>query len=271
MKRFGRLGMLSLLRGRPARVQHGLVLLLVMCQPACQALPPPTTPARQAATTDASPSDDPKTRVSASLAQIPRGEPVLGALSAQQRARFDQLLGSLSAEELAQLRAPDSQIASERPLLHLMAGGRSPAALARLATTPAAADEIAQIAAGPAEFPESLATLNEVIVRAAQEWVRHAESALEAGVVDVRFCETLDQIGATLGDVGLRYAARSLWLTLEQSPAARLNLARAAIWNAEWDIARKQYELALPQTNQSPELQQFAEQIRQLLDSRARL
>lgn len=270
-KRFGRLGMLSLLRGGPACVQHGLVLLIIMCQPACQALPPPTTPARQAATADARPSDDPKTRVSASLAQIPRGEPVLGALSAEQRARFDQLLGSLSAEELAEVRAPESKIASERPLLHLMAGGRSPAALARLATTPAAADEIVQIAAGPAEFPESLATLNEVIVRAAREWVRHAENALEAGEVDVRFCETLDQIGATLGDVGLRYAARDLWLALEQSPAARLNLARAAIWNAEWEVARKHYERALPETKRSPELRQFAEQIRHLLDARAEL
>src|SRR6187402_1424063 len=119
---------------RPARVRHNLLLLLALCQPACQAQPPPTTPARQEAKGDGRSSEDPKTRVFALLAQIPRGEPVLGALSAEQRARFDQLLGSLSEEELAQLRAPEGELARERPLLHLMAGGRAHTALSALAT-----------------------------------------------------------------------------------------------------------------------------------------
>jgi len=206
------------------------------------------------------------------LAQIPRGEPVLGALSATQRARFDQLLASLSEEELSQLRAPKGELARERPLLHLMAGGRSQRALSALATTPAAADELQQIAGGPAEFAEVVTTLNEVIDRAVREWVRYAEGALRAGDdVDIQFCETLDQIGATLDDVALRYAARRLWLSLEASPAARLNLARAATWNGEWQVAREQYELVRRDAKQNPELQQFVDQIRQLLDSRAEL
>lgn len=270
-KRFGRLGTLCLPKGGPVRVRCVLLLLLAMCQPACQAQPPPTTPARPEATSDAAASDHPKTTVIAALAKIPHAEPVLGALSARQRTRFDELLGTLSEAELEQLRAPESELARARPLLHLMAGGRSQVALSALATTSAGADELTQIADGPAEFPEVLATLNEVILRAAREWVRFAERSLEAGSADVPFCETLDQIGATLDDVALRYATRKLWLALEESAAARLNLARAAMWNGEWKAARENYEVALRDAKQSPELQQFAEQIRHLLDSRAAL
>ncbi|HEY6722827.1 MAG TPA: hypothetical protein VI197_02315 [Polyangiaceae bacterium] len=270
-ERLSRLSTLSLRWGGTARVEHVLLLLLAMCQPACQAQPPPTTPARTVAAADVGSSDDPKTRIFAALAKVPRGEPVLGALSAQQRARFDQLLGSLSEAELSELRAPASELAQTRPLLHLMAGGRSPTALSTLATTTAGADELVHVVASPTEFAEVLATLNEVIPRAAREWARYAESELRAGPVDVAFCETLDQVGATLGDVALRYEARRLWLSLEESPAARLNLARAAMWNGDWQAAREHYERALRAPEQSPQLQQFAEQIRHLLDAGAEL
>src|SRR5688500_17029022 len=102
--RFGRLVMMTW--------QHRLVLLCLLCQPACQAQPPPTTPAAPAAT-DRATGADPKTRVSALLAAIPRGEPVLGALTARQRTRLDQLLATLSEQELNELLAPEGSLALE--------------------------------------------------------------------------------------------------------------------------------------------------------------
>lgn len=197
---------------------------------------------------------------------------MLGALSARQRTRFDQLLSSLSEPELNELLAPEGRLAVERPLLHLMAGGRSRMALFALATTTAAADELLGLLANPDEFAEVLATTNAVIGRAALEWVGHAQRMLEEEQdVDVPFCEALDQVGATLEDVQLRYAARQLWLTLEASPAARLNLARAAIWNAAWSVAREQYQTVAREPAQSPEIKQFSEQIRHLLEASAEL
>src|SRR6187551_4077025 len=185
VKRFSRL--------RVVNWQSQLLLLFLMCQPACQAQPPPTTPAASKATERAT-GADPKTRVSALLAAIPRGEPVLGALTARQRARLDQLLSSLSEQELNELLAPEGELARRRPLLHLMAGGRSRAALFALATTTGAADELLGLLASPDEFGEVLVTTNEVIVRAALEWVGHAQRMLEEEQgLDVLFCEALDQ------------------------------------------------------------------------------
>lgn len=268
-ERFDRLGTVSPPWGGPARVRCALLLLLAICQPACQTQPPPTTPARTEVKADAQASDQPKAQVLEALAKVPRGEPVLGALGAPHRTHFEHLLDSLSEAELARLRSPESELAQQRPLLHLMAGGRSPMAFAALATTTAAADELVSVFSTSVEFSPLLVAANGIIERAAREWVRYAESALRAGPVDVPFCETLDQVGATLGDVSLRYHARRLWLSLEESPAARLNLARAAMWNGEWETAREQYELALGDAKQRPELRQSAEQIRQLLDSQA--
>lgn len=244
---------------------YKLLSLLVLCQPACQAQPPPTTPAA-APEVQPGPSD-PKAQAHALLAQIPRGEPVLGALSAPVRKRFDELLASLSDAELARLRVPDGELVRQRPLLHLMAGGRSKHALLALATTPAAAAELTANLADTGELGEVLKTTNEVIVRAAKEWVRYAQEGLEHGEpIDIPWCDALDRVAATLNNVQLRYAARQLWLGLEDSPATRLNLARAAMWIGDVDAARKHYAVVKQSANHDPAVELYAEQIGQLLE-----
>lgn len=242
-----------------------LLPLLILCQPACQVQPPPTTPA--APPIERAHVNDPKSRAIALLAQIPRGEPVLGALSAPLRQHFDELLASLSEPELALVRSAEGEMARKRPLLHLMAGGRSRQAILALATTPAAAEELTANLADNAQLGQVLETTNEVIVRAAREWVRYAQEELQhEDAIDVSWCDALDRVAATLNNIQLRYAARRLWLTLEDSPAARLNLARAAMWIGDVGEARKQYDAVRQAALKDPTTALYAEQIEQLIE-----
>lgn len=213
------------------------------------------------------PADTPRARLVELLRQTPRGKPVLGALEPETRARLDALLEGLSEPERELLRAHDSPIARERPLLHLMAGGRSRAAYLALATTAAAARELSQGVTEPAGLGRVLETTNEVIRRAALEWLELAQEHLESeSDVDVGFCDALDRVAGTLDRLELRLAARALWVELEDSPAARLNLARAALWNGDRQAAREQHGRAVAQGPLDAKLKLFASQIDELIE-----
>ena len=114
-----------------------LAALTFGCAPSTQALKPTALPKTAAVPPAPKP---PKERLLALLRAIERPAPVLDLLPPAGQAVLETRLKALTAEQREQVLHGD--LVQSVPLLHLKAGGSSPAALLALATSPVAVDEL---------------------------------------------------------------------------------------------------------------------------------
>lgn len=242
-----------------------LVALFVTCGTACGSPSAPQGPDPSPPRPTQPDRPDARSRLLAQLSELPRPEPVLGALDARQRGEFDRILAALSTEEVAHLSAEDSPLAGVRPLLHLAAGGQSSDALFVLATSTRASEELLG-ASESVDFGRVLAATNQVVRRAALLWLARARETLEAKNVDAQFCEAVDRVAATLQLNRVRHASRELWLRIEPSAAARLNVAQTLLWLGDYDAAEALYRKAKAESARDPDVSAFVTRLAQRLE-----
>ena len=180
-----------------------------------------------------------RSRLAAALQKLERTPPVLDALTPEIRADLAAVVNGLSEADRATLASREGRIASERPLLHLAAGGTSDVALLAAATTSRAADDLvfARRASKRDELGDLLPAQRELVRRAATRWLQNQSGALAGpGKLQVALFEAIDQAALALDRVDLRRLAREAAVELEPTPTRRLALARAYAWDL--DIAR---------------------------------
>jgi hypothetical protein len=157
---------------------------------ACAQATPPATPTAVTPKLDlpAAKTKPAKERLLDALRAVPRSEPVVELLPKEAQTALDTRLKSLTPEQREQVS--QGELARTVPLLHLTAGGTSPAALLTLATTPVSARELPQAfeAAPTASDAERLA-----VVRLVHDVAKRAgEQFLRASVLDVANAQTTE-------------------------------------------------------------------------------
>jgi hypothetical protein len=185
-------------------------------------------------------------RLHAGLTGVSDPGSVLDALSPQARSELDTLIGRLSDAERTELAGDAGPLAGERPVLHLVSGGASDAALLSIAATSRGADDLvlARRAAGKADMADLVAVARELARRAGARWLRSRAADLGSKAFTPELCDAIDRVAASLGRVDLQRSAREAGVELDASAARHLAVARAAAFDLDGKAARRSLSAA---------------------------
>ncbi|HMR73454.1 MAG TPA: hypothetical protein PKD61_00035 [Polyangiaceae bacterium] len=209
----------------------------------------------------AKPATTTRERLARALLELENTPDVVGGLAPALRKTANQLIASLSAEQRKQLAGEAG--AQARPLLHLLAGGSSPAALAALGSSRAGADEVLALRPSRRPEPDMIASVSEVSRRAARQFLRaRAVDLGGAAAVDRALILAIDQTARTLGRNDLRRLARALLTEVDPKPDHFLYLASAAAWELDIDGA----EAALARAGTGGEIEERAAAVRRSIE-----
>ncbi len=203
----------------------------------CGGAPPkPTTPAPSKASTKTSDAEraTPRARLSRALRELPPVAPVADAIPSTVRPRLKQLAEALPAETRTALASAAG--GAQRPLLHLLLGGDAPAALLALATTPIGAEELRGGASNP-DDPELIEGARELATRAASQFLRQRGADVASEALSVDLCLAIDRAARTLRRTDLQLLARRVAAELEPTAERWLQVARAAAWELDAELA----------------------------------
>ncbi|HET7542080.1 MAG TPA: hypothetical protein VFK05_19570 [Polyangiaceae bacterium] len=206
--------------------------LLHACAPA-PAAPSPAHPGQtQPVPEKVAPAPAPGERLARALRSIPRPAPVLSALPASARSRLQERFDALDAQRKLAVQSDDGPLVESLPLLHLIAGGRSPRALYALATTSAGSDELSGLASvepdRAASTPDAarVAIVRELATRAAFDFLRdRAADVALPGKGTALASRLVARAALTVARRDLVLGARELLLNLEPNLENRLEFA----------------------------------------------
>jgi hypothetical protein len=170
---------------------------------------------------------------------LPRPGDFFAGVPPSVRQDAEGLVARLAPEDRARLVEPQGRAARQRPLSHLLAGGKSVDALFALATGQAASEVLwARRAAGHADLGEAVVGARALSRNAALAWME--ERWIELGTPSTFTAELGDQMAAVaaalqrpdLALLGARAAAEASpsqerWLRLSEAASRALDLGRA--------------------------------------------